>query len=406
MKKKYSFKNLIISFMFFLFIILLIIYPKSAFDSALRGVHLWGGIVLPSLFPFFVASEVLNTTGITRVLGILLEPVMRPFFNVPGCGSFPFALGVTSGYPVGAKITASLYQQGLLSRTEAERLLAFSNNSGPLFITGAVAVGMLKLPEAGMLLLLCHILACITVGFIFRKYKSGVIKTATISENGVINRFRMESIVFSRKKIQSIGIILGDAVRNSILTLLSIGGFIVFFSVLIRLLLDTGVISTIAGIMSVVFYNTGIGKEIFTSLLCGIFEITTGTYLSAEATAAGLTQQLTVISLIIGWAGFSVHSQVISIISGTGISCKPYLVGKALQGIIAAAYTFFALKIAGDLTIRPVPAYSNYISQSWQLNLQILKSLELLLTAFMILSLAASICFTFFHFLKLFRKFL
>jgi len=93
-------------------------------------IFLWFNVVFPSLFPFFVASEILYRTGFIKAIGILLEPIMRPF-NVPGCGSFAFAMGITSGYPVGAKITASMREEKLLSKTESERLLSFTNNSGP-----------------------------------------------------------------------------------------------------------------------------------------------------------------------------------------------------------------------------------------------------------------------------------
>lgn len=81
------------------FILLLIIFSNTAVESAAKGLNLWLSIVFPSLFPFFVASEVLNKSGFMKSAGILLEPVMRPLFNVPGCGSFALAMGLTSGYP-------------------------------------------------------------------------------------------------------------------------------------------------------------------------------------------------------------------------------------------------------------------------------------------------------------------
>ncbi len=83
------------------FIICLIGFSKTSVAAAARGLNLWLEIVFPSLFPFFVASNLLNGTGFVRAMGILLEPVMRPLFNIPGCGSFAFAMGISSGYPTG-----------------------------------------------------------------------------------------------------------------------------------------------------------------------------------------------------------------------------------------------------------------------------------------------------------------
>lgn len=59
---------------------------------------------------------------------------MRPLFNVPGEGSYALLMGIVSGYPIGAKIIVNLKEKGICNKIEAERLLAFTNNSSPLFI--------------------------------------------------------------------------------------------------------------------------------------------------------------------------------------------------------------------------------------------------------------------------------
>lgn len=63
---------------------------------------------------------------------------MKPIFNVPGIGAYAFIMGIISGYPVGAKIVTEFRKNGECSKVEAERLLSFTNNSGPLFIIGTV----------------------------------------------------------------------------------------------------------------------------------------------------------------------------------------------------------------------------------------------------------------------------
>ena len=57
---------------------------------------------------------------------------MKPVFNVPGEGIFALLMGIISGYPVGAKIVANLKREGICNSIECERLIAFTNNSGPL----------------------------------------------------------------------------------------------------------------------------------------------------------------------------------------------------------------------------------------------------------------------------------
>lgn len=342
------------------FLLCLIVFSGTAVDSAKKGLELWFNIVFPSLFPFFVISELLNATGFVRAAGVLVEPLMRPLFNVPGCGSFALAMGVTSGYPVGAKITTDMRGQGLLTKIEAERLLAFTNNSGPLFIVGAVAVGMLQRPELGVFLLLCHIMAGISVGIIFRFYKSSRKYKSSFATERLLSKFKKELLIFKKNVNINFGQMLGSAISNSISTIFAIGGFIILFSVLINLLLVTGIIDSISVPLSSALGQWGIGKELISSVISGFFEITTGTNIASKASGTAYPLQLAAISLIIGWAGLSVHSQVISIVSKSDISIKPYLMGKLLQGIISAIYTYAGIKTAGLLSIQHKPAFSAF----------------------------------------------
>lgn len=338
------------------FIAALIIYPETSVAAASKGIHLWLDIVFPSLFPFFVASQLLSKSGIIRLFGIILEPVMRPLFNVPGCGSFALAMGIVSGYPVGASITADLRKQELLSRVEAERLLTFTNNSGPLFIMGAVAVGMFKLPNAGYLLYASHVASCITVGLIFRFYKRH-------SALKIKSQFKMsQNIRLELQKLRNSDInpwtLFGECIKNSIFTILTIGGFIIFFSVLINIMIASGLTGYICGLVPGFITSLGLEPKTLEGLLCGIFEITTGSNL-INLSSAELIIKLCATSLIIGWAGFSVHTQVMSIVSSSDIRVRPYLAGKALQGLISCVYTFIGYKIFSKLLFSDAPAFAS-----------------------------------------------
>ena len=164
-------KSLFLPGIICLFLLFLLLYSKNNLEAAKSGLLLWANSILPSLLPFFIATELLGYTNIVSFLGRLLNKLMRPFFNVPGEGAFALIMGIISGYPVGAKIVANLKAQKLCTDIEAERLIAFTNNSGPLFIIGTVGVGLFSNASLGLLIFLCHILACLTVGFIFRWWK-------------------------------------------------------------------------------------------------------------------------------------------------------------------------------------------------------------------------------------------
>ena len=170
-----SFKKNILPLIFCIFTFCLVIFSKENLVSAKEGLTLWANCVVPSLFPFFIATELLSHTNIIDYLGKWLNSIMRPIFNVPGSGSFAFIMGIISGYPIGAKIVTKLRFENKCTKPEAERLIAFTNNSGPLFIIGTVGILLFGDATIGILLFITHLLACISVGFIFRFWKKNKI---------------------------------------------------------------------------------------------------------------------------------------------------------------------------------------------------------------------------------------
>ena len=133
-----SLKDNLLSIIFVLFLIGLVSFSRENLQACKDGITLWAQGVVPSLLPFFIACELLSYTNIIDILGIRLKKIMRPIFNVPGEGSFPLVMGIVSGYPVGTKIVTNFRKENICTKEEAERLLTFTNNSGPLFIVGTV----------------------------------------------------------------------------------------------------------------------------------------------------------------------------------------------------------------------------------------------------------------------------
>lgn len=105
-----KFKKLFFPLIFSLFSICLLIFSSTNLQSAKSGLSLWANSVVPSLLPFFIATELLSYTNVVKILGKLFNPLMRPLFNVPGEGSFAFIMGIISGYPTGAKIVTKFRQ--------------------------------------------------------------------------------------------------------------------------------------------------------------------------------------------------------------------------------------------------------------------------------------------------------
>ncbi|WP_026692141.1 sporulation integral membrane protein YlbJ [Peribacillus kribbensis] len=323
----------------------LIKFPQQAFDASIRGLNMWWEIVFPSLLPFFIVSEMLIGFGVVRFLGVLLEPFMRPLFRVPGVGGFVWAMGMASGFPVGAKLTARLRQEKQLSRIEAERLVSFTNCSNPLFIFGAVSIGFFYNTSLGIILALSHYLGNFTVGLIMRFYGKESKGNTKEKKKKVSIRAALAALHRTRiKDNRPIGKMLGDAVLSSINTLLMIGGFIILFSVVNKLLFEMGITGFLALFVKDVLRLLHLSEGLSIPFIAGIFEITLGAQMTSQVQDAALMQQAVITSFILAFSGFSVQAQVASILAETDIRFLPFFLARIMQGIFAGIYTLLLWK--------------------------------------------------------------
>ncbi len=292
--------------------IIMLIFPENSIMYAKNAITMCNEIIIPSLFPFFVCSGLLIYSGLSQTIARLCRPIMKPLFNINGSGATALVLGIISGYPLGAVTACQLYESGYLSKSETERLLAFCNNSGPLFILGAVGTAIYSSKEIGIILYLSHILAAVTVGLLFRFYAREKHTAPAYSLNQPLSSF---SEVFSR------------VLSNSLNSILTVCGAVIFFSVVTNMLAD--LIPT---------------DNAIKALFIGIMELTGGTK-SISRTALDLTSKLVMSAFVVGFAGLCVHLQVMAIVKKQELSLMPYIIGKLLHGTFAAFYTLIYLKI-------------------------------------------------------------
>lgn len=292
-------------FAFIMLTVLVILNPQSSLGYARQGLALCEEVLVPSLFPFFVCSGLLVHSGVCEHLAGLFAPVMRPVFNVGGSGAAAFILGIISGYPLGAQVSVRLYEEGSLDKNEAERLLAFCNNSGPLFLLGSVGAAIYHSPRLGIILYTSHIAAALTVGVAFRFYKrkgtADCVSVPSGNESGMAEIF-------------------SHALSGSVTSILGVCGAVVFFSVIANLMAD--------------FLPDGLMRTVFIAAS----ELTSGIK-GISASDIPLAQKAVLSSAAAGFAGFCVHLQVMSVAAGKGLSLAPYMVGKIFHALVAAVYT-------------------------------------------------------------------
>ncbi|RYL92860.1 sporulation integral membrane protein YlbJ [Sporolactobacillus sp. THM19-2] len=340
--------------------LLMIIYPETAVRASFQGLQMWWENVFPALFPFFVLTELMIGFGVVTFAGVLLEPVMRPVFRVPGIGGFVFMMGLVSGYPAGARMTAQLYKEQKLTKSEAERLSSFTNFSNPLFLFSVTAVQFFHQASLGIVFALAHYFGNIGVGLIMRAYKPLPFQKKRTHSHFSLFARALRSMHSERMiRYEPLGKMLGDAVISSVRTLLVIGGFIMLFSMLYQLFRETGTVTWIGSITGPLFELAGLTPELGQALLPGIFEMTIGVH-EVAVTGAPVLERVIVGSALLGFCGFSIQAQTVSILSQAGLSAKPFLIGRLIHAILSgiAAFLFYHMLHIGEKMTGPsaVPA--------------------------------------------------
>ena len=305
-------------------------FPQDAMDAARTGLQLCCNVIIPSLFPFFILSSLVVELGLAVRLGRLLQPVMRPLFRVNGACASALVLGFIGGYPVGAKTAISLYEKGLCSKTEAERLMAFCNNSGPAFILGVVGAGVFSSSRVGITLCLVHFTASLLVGVLFRFYGGGAVDSR-----------RAERVPTAIRAV-SFPAALTGCVKSGFFSVLNICAFVVFFNIVIRLLTLTGILTGAARFLALILSPLGLTEFWAQKLLTGVIEISSGVWsLSGLSPSGGVPMA----AFLLGWAGVSVHFQVLSFMDGSGLNLRSYLFGKILHAGISAVLVWALFRL-------------------------------------------------------------
>ncbi|NLV21357.1 MAG: sporulation integral membrane protein YlbJ [Syntrophomonadaceae bacterium] len=366
----------------------MIINPRETVQAASQGLLLWYSIVLPALLPFFIVAELLVKIRFVHFMGILMEPVMRPIFRLPGCSSLVVVMGFTSGFPVGAVLTRKLYDQKQLSAEEAERLLVFTNNASPLFILGAVGIGMLGNPVAGYLLAFSQYLSNLLLGVFLRFRAVSPVRRRQTDSTGL--KTACQAMLPRNDERSGIANLLGDAIRNSLGNVMAVGGFIVVFSVLTRMLSQWGVIDVMAGFLFQLLKLFELDYAQVYGLCMGIFEMTLGAKTAVANASSSSLAVFMVLSAILAFSGISVITQVMSIMAGTPVRLSFYLLSRLVQVIIACSITFLTFRLTlltgiASISVQTIPYYKIlYAFDAWTW------ALKSMLAAFIIITIMLS----------------
>jgi sporulation integral membrane protein YlbJ len=327
-----------------LLVLLLLWFPEGSLQAAVKGVAIWWDVLFPALFPFLVIAEVMLGFGIVHFFGTLFDPLMRPLFGVPGIGGFVMAMGFASGYPVGARLTAQLWEQRLIERNEGERLVSFTTTSDPIFLIGAVSVGFFGDASLAPILAIAHYGSAIVVGLIMRWFGPVTASAAAtgLRGSGFIVRRALQAMHRARLADgRPFGELLRQAVYQSLQLILVIGALVVFFSVTIDVVTEAHVMSLLHAAVEFVFHLFAIPAALSQAVVNGIFEVTLGAKAAgAAAGAVPLVSKAAIAVLVLSWGGLSVHAQIVSLLHHTNLRYGPFLAARVLHGLLGCALVF------------------------------------------------------------------
>lgn len=297
-------KNLVFFIFLVTLLIAIILSPERFIKAGLQGVSAWTFNVLPAVLPFMILSQLLlGTSYVEKICNPLSKPFVK-MYNTSSYSFYVFIVSILSGYPVGSKMIADLYEQRKISKADAFRMSSFCSNSGPMFIVGAVGIGMLGNSIAGYIILLSHILGAIFNGLLYRKLQP---------KDG-----KRESVALTDTKALS----FGDIIENSCRSILMVGTIIMFFFIIIE------------------FIGLFISPlpENVKSFVYGIIEITKGCQTISSCMKIKMATVLS--TIVISFGGLSTALQSISLLKRVEMPLSTFLLQKFTHSIFAGLISF------------------------------------------------------------------
>lgn len=143
------------------------------------------------------------------------------------------------------------------------------------------------------------------------------------------------------------------SITGALSSTLNICAFVLFFTVVIRMLFLSGVMGALAGGTAALLSPLGLDQAWAQRLITGLLELSSG--VSSLTGAGTVTGRLSMAAFMLGWAGLSVHCQVLAFLGDSGLSLRTYLTGKLLHGGLSALFT--ALLVRRFPLEAPVSSY-------------------------------------------------
>ncbi|MCL1914649.1 MAG: hypothetical protein FWG10_12440 [Eubacteriaceae bacterium] len=334
MKKKRNFNEIITSGLIIALMGYLLISPKQARAAALNGYEIWLNTILPAVFPFLVLVTLLNLLGMSRKIAPMFSNFMNRAFGVSGTGAYAYLSAIFSGLPIGAKSVCDLYRQGDIDRSEAYILLCLCSNMAPVYtysIVGPVFFGSAKLAIAFIAINYCVPVICAL--FVANRRDRRKVSNEP-PPRASITAMKNRSKAFTA------------AIKESVMNILNIGGFVIFFNVIISFSRD------FLGLDS---------NSLFGAIVSALLETANGSSALGALSNEHYIITVATCGASLCWGGLSILFQSLSFISETDLSIRRFFQYKAAQGVLGFCFGLFA---ANAIPRQTAPVFAELASKA------------------------------------------
>lgn len=311
----------IFTLLIFAIMLIIISSPKKFTDGTISGLKLFVFSVLPGLFPFMLLTKLLTELGVMFKFCGKLNNTSYKLFGTPGISIYAFLMSILSGYPIGAKIIADLYDKQLITEEDAKRMSIYCTTSGPIFVIGTVGTLMFESYLFGIILYSSHILSSFLLGILFNLFKKNKLELKKTND-----------VKFIKNKN-----IVASSVSETINSLFIVGAYITIFFLIAELLDFFKVFDALILTLSPVFSFLHISPAYIKGLCYGLLEVTRGV-----KTLSIFSDRIALVlaSGILSFSGFSIIFQSMAFLKKAKIKTQYFIFAKFVHFIFSMIICF------------------------------------------------------------------
>lgn len=313
-------KNLPLCLLVSFFIICMIVQPQRYISSVLNGLTLFAGNVLPALFPFFFFTKLLSGLGFGEIVGNFTKKPITKLYNAPPISGYVLTMSLLSGYPVGARLLADLYEKNAITSNDVKKISTFTSTSGPLFVIGTIGTLMFGGAIYGYIMLVGHFASALVNGLIYRGRKTII---------------QPPSPTCSSNKSD----LLSSSITNSLLSIMVVGSYIAIFGMIIDIFLDCKIIQVVSYPLSLLLELLNQPPEIAEGIVVSLVEITRGSQMLSKC-GVDIKIILPWTAGLLSFGGVSIALQSLTFLGQCKVKMLYFFVTKLTQAILSFVFTY------------------------------------------------------------------